>query len=126
MAKKTKLVGRRKLPPKDKRWKKGVSGNPRGRPKKEDCITDLLREESAKVCPSDPKQRTWEQINVTSLIQLAAKGHPTAMRLYWDHMKLSQFTPDGLVTVKLIHEDEKVKDEGEDSDEDDPGDSDTG
>ena len=29
---------------KDGRWKNGVSGNPNGRPKKNLCITDLLKE----------------------------------------------------------------------------------
>jgi len=34
----------RPLPPMETRWKKGVSGNPRGRPKKRDTLTDLIRQ----------------------------------------------------------------------------------
>ena len=54
----------RRLPPAENRWKKGMSGNPRGRPKKKDSLTSLLKEEIKKICPADRQKRTWEELMV--------------------------------------------------------------
>lgn len=40
-------------------WKKGVSGNPNGRPKKEVCITTRQKEMMLEICPFDSQGRTW-------------------------------------------------------------------
>lgn len=42
-------------------WHKGVSGNPHGRPRKEECITNIAREMLGQVCPFDAEKRTWAQ-----------------------------------------------------------------
>ena len=64
----------------EKRWKKGTSGNPRGRPKKKDCLTDLLRDEIQKICPADRERRTWKGLIVRTTLQLAMKRNATALK----------------------------------------------
>ena len=76
----------RQLPPAEKRWKKGVSGNPRGRPKKRDSLTSLLKEEIAKICPADREKRTWMELIVRATLQLALKGNTTALNEVWDRI----------------------------------------
>ena len=76
----------RRMPPKDARWKKGVSGNPRGRPKKQDSLTSLLREEIVKICPADKQNRTWGEIVMRATLQLAMKGNQTALREIWERL----------------------------------------
>src|ERR1035438_3558928 len=76
----------RPLPPAAKRWKKGTSGNPRGRPKKQDCLTNLLREEIKKICPADREKRTWKELVVRATLQLAMTGNATAVKEVWERM----------------------------------------
>ncbi|PYU29202.1 MAG: hypothetical protein DMG31_18180 [Acidobacteria bacterium] len=76
----------RPLPPVETRWKKGASGNPRGRPKKQDCLSQLLREEIQKICPADREKRTWKQLIVFATLQLAMKGNPTALKEVWERL----------------------------------------
>jgi hypothetical protein len=137
MAKEPKLVGRRKLPPEDKRWKKGISGNPRGRPTKQDSLTTLLCELSGTICPADPKQRTWEELLALNTLQLALKGNATALREVWERLagKVPQaaelsIAPDGPVQIQVVYGDEEDKDQGGDKGKhengDDAGSSETG
>ena len=74
------------LPPAEYRWKKGVSGNPRGRPKKSESLTSLLNEEIAKVCPADREKRTWKELVVRATLQLAMKGNATALKEVWERL----------------------------------------
>lgn len=53
-----------RIPPMDKRWKKGVSGNPKGRPAKELSLTSLLKSEIERVCPADKQGRSWLELIV--------------------------------------------------------------
>lgn len=76
----------RPLPPVENRWKRGKSGNPRGRPKKQDCLTQLLREEIKKICPADREKRTWKQLIVFATLQLAMKGNATALKEVWERI----------------------------------------
>ncbi len=76
----------RPLPPVETRWKKGTSGNPRGRPKKQDCLTRLLREEIQKICPADREKRTWKLLIVRATLQLAMKGNATALKEVWERL----------------------------------------
>ena len=76
----------RPLPPVATRWKKGTSGNPRGRPKKQDCLTHLLREEIEKICPADRENRTWKQLIVRATLQLAMKGNAAALKEVWERL----------------------------------------
>lgn len=76
----------RPLPPVENRWKKGKSGNPRGRPKKQDGLTQLLREEIKKICPADREKRTWKQLIVLATLQLAMKGNAAALKELWERI----------------------------------------
>src|SRR5215470_9491412 len=63
------------------RWKQGQSGNPAGRPRKEDCITSLLKEQLAEPNSQDPEKRTWAQCVVAAVLQSAAGGNIRAAGL---------------------------------------------
>ena len=63
------------------RWQKGQSGNPAGRPRKEDCITSLLKEQLVEPKPQDPDKRTWAQCVVDALLQSAVAGNVKAAGL---------------------------------------------
>src|SRR3989338_1442442 len=76
----------RPLPPAETRWRKGVSGNPRGWPKKKDSLTSLLREEIKKICPADRQKRTWKELIVWATLQLAMKGNATALKEVWERL----------------------------------------
>jgi hypothetical protein len=113
LEKEPKLLGRRKLPPENTRWKKGASGNPRGRPTKQDTLTTLLRELSSKICPADPKQRTWEELLALNTLQLALKGNATAFREVWERLEgkvpqkeQTSGSADKTVTIKVVYGDE--------------------
>lgn len=118
MAKKSNPNHGRRLPPVGKRWKKGVSGNPRGRPKKQDCLTSLLKEEINKICPADREQRTWKQLIVLATLQLTLKGNATALKEVWERLdgKILQTEKVQLegseaqkVTIKVVYDDEHEK-----------------
>ena len=103
----------RPQPPADSRWKKGVSGNPRGRPKKQDCLTSLLKEEIAKICPADRQKRTWLELLVLATLQLAMKGNATALKEVWERLdgkvlqtgKVQLSGAEGKpITIKVVYE----------------------
>jgi hypothetical protein len=106
-------------PPAEHRWKKGVSGNPNGRPKKQDSLTNLLREEIAKICPADRENRTWKELVVRATLQLAMKGNATALKEVWERLdgktlqteRLQLGGTDGKqVLIKVVYDDEKERD----------------
>ncbi len=76
----------RRLPPVEMRWKKGQSGNPKGRPKKQDSLTSLIKEEIKKICPADREKRTWKELIVRDTLQLAMKGNATALKEVWERL----------------------------------------
>ena len=86
MEEESKPNDRRRLPPVETRWKKGVSGNPRGRPKKSDSLTSLLKKEIKKICPADRQKRTWEELMVLATLQLAMKGNAAALKEVWERL----------------------------------------
>ncbi len=55
-------------------WGKGVSGNPRGRPRKDLCITSLLKEELDKIPLGEKHNRTWRQLLVLAWLTGAMKN----------------------------------------------------
>ena len=69
-----------------KPWKPGQSGNPRGRPRKHDCLTSLLKEEIEKPCPDDEERRTWKELVVIATMRLAIRGVPVALKEIWQRM----------------------------------------
>ena len=74
----------RPLPPMETRWKKGESGNPRGRPKKKDSLTDALRELLNEACLTDAEKRSWGELFVHSRLRQALKGDAMAAKEIWD------------------------------------------
>lgn len=106
-------------PPIHTRWKKGQSGNPRGRPRKDVCITSLIKEMLDK--PADyiapgatPDDKTWCQMIAKAILLGAAKGNPAMIKELLDRLegKVSQpieSPQDRPFEVKVI---EKVKDYG--------------
>ncbi len=86
MAKESNPNHGRRLPPVEGRWKKGISGNPRGRPKRQDCLTSLLKEEIENICPADRENRTWRELIVRATLQLAMKGNAAALKEVWDRL----------------------------------------
>jgi hypothetical protein len=76
-------------------WRPGESGNRKGRPKKSDCLTDLLRTEIEKIDPDDKEGRTWGERVAVATIQLALQGNSTALREVWS--RLDGQVPQGLV-----------------------------
>lgn len=102
------------LPPAEHRWKKGVSGNPRGRPKKQDNLTSLLKDEIAKICPADREKRTWKELIVRATLQLALKGNATALKEIWERLDSKVLQPERLqlagtegreVKINVVYED---------------------
>ncbi len=77
-----------------KSWKKGQSGNPKGRPRKADCLTSLLKEEIEKIDPDDQQKRTHKELIVIATMALAKKGNATALKEVWERM-------DGRTTNKI-------------------------
>ena len=78
-------------PPKDKRWRPGQSGNPKGRPPKELCLTSRVTERLNQKCPSEvtkatfrfgpPPDRkmgniTWLDVFVERALSFAVSGKP--------------------------------------------------
>ncbi len=45
-------------------WKKGQSGNPKGRPKNGLCLTSIAKAKLGEKAPDDPDGRTWAQLIV--------------------------------------------------------------
>jgi len=76
----------RRLPPVGKRWQKGVSGNPRGRPKKRDSLTSILKEEMGKICLADRERRTMGELIVQAMLREALKGNTTALGEIWERV----------------------------------------
>ena len=106
---------RRPTPPAEHRWKKGVSGNPRGRPKKRDSLTSLLKDEIKKICPADRQKRTWEELMVLATLQLAMKGNAVALKEVWERLdgkivqpeKMQLTGPEGRgVEISVVYENE--------------------
>ncbi len=75
-------------------FKKGVSGNPKGRPKKEDCLTSIMREYLEQFDPKDEQKVTHAELVVVATVELAKKGNAAALKEVWERM-------DGKVKDKL-------------------------
>lgn len=111
---------KRRLPPAEHRWKKGISGNPKGRPKKQDSLTHLLREEIKKICPADRERRTWQELIILATLQLAMKGNGTALKEIWERLdgktlqldRLQSAPPHGKqIVIKVVYVDQDTPNE---------------
>ena len=87
-----------KKPPKHSQFKKGQSGNPKGRPKGvQNLATDLQDELSAKVEITEDgqtKEVTKRKAMVKQLMQKAIKGDPKSIDVVFKHyltMELAKF-----------------------------------
>jgi hypothetical protein len=67
-------------PPVETRWKPGQSGNPKGRPKKEESLADLLNELVNALCPTDPEGRSYAELIARSLVHQGLKGNLGAIK----------------------------------------------
>jgi hypothetical protein len=79
-------------PPQSTRFKKGVSGNPRGRPKTSQqklgsVMTDVLNREIEYMEAGRPKRASIMEVIITQLVSRAAKGDVAAGRMI---LKLKQ------------------------------------
>ncbi len=107
-----------RLVSKPTQFKKGVSGNPKGRPKKEDCLTSLLQEELAKIDPEDKHKRTHAELVVLATIRLARKGNAAALREVWersdgkvkDRLEVKETMSDQAVLLSEVFTLEELKD----------------
>lgn len=71
---------------KGEQWKKGKSGNPRGRPRKMQSLTSLFKQELEKPCPADSQGRTWKELVALAIVQHAMKGNAQLLREFWDRL----------------------------------------
>ena len=72
-------------------WKKGKSGNPNGRPRKEACITTVLQSRMGVVPQIDiggkVNTKTWAELIADSLLVNAYKGNAAAMHELMDRIE---------------------------------------
>lgn len=61
------------------RWKKGVSGNPSGRPKSK-TLSDAYKHKLEEIVPNDAEERTWAELIAEGQIRDAVKGNVQAAR----------------------------------------------
>ena len=80
-------------PPLGRRFQKGRSGNPKGRPPNKSCLTALLREELDKASPEDKEGKSYAELIVQSMIRLAIEGNSTALKEIWDRIDGKTTTP---------------------------------
>ena len=60
------------------RFRKGVSGNPGGRPRSR-LLSEALRNRLGEIKADDPEKRSWAEIIAINLIELAASKSPGAV-----------------------------------------------
>lgn len=82
MAKTTdKQTGNRRQPPKNgKKWQKGQSGNPNGRPRKDICLTSKIKE----LLEREPER--LEELAL-AVINNTVKGNPGFLKELWQHLE---------------------------------------
>jgi len=87
-------VGYRK-PPVHTRFRKGVSGNPRGRPRRKTDLASLLSEALDRRRASEPRQsRTQREAIVAALVEKSAAGDLRAAKLLFELMRQAGPVPE--------------------------------
>jgi len=66
-------------------FKKGESGNPDGRPKKEESLTDLMREFLRKI--PEGEKKTYKELFIRKCFSIAMKGDIAAMKMIWNYLE---------------------------------------
>jgi len=74
------------MPREDTQFKKGMVANPKGRPKKQDCIRDMLREELAGTVEVNGETITKAQFIAKKAFALAATGDLAAIKYLSDQV----------------------------------------
>jgi len=102
------------------KWEAGQSGNPHGRPRKDNALSDLLRKALGKTGEDGVRNR--ESI-VGEVVRLARLGEEWAVKLVWDRIEgrpaqAVQLTDGegGPALIRVIGEARKLAEENEDSD----------
>ena len=95
-------------------FKKGEVANPLGRPPKELCITDILREQLGTPCPYAP-DKTWAEWLARKALELASKN-PVYFRELLDRVEgrvaqpIQQDITSRVLNITVVVESEKTKD----------------
>ena len=95
-------------------FKKGEVANPFGRPLKELCITDILREQLGTPCPYAPG-KTWAEWLARRALELASKN-PTYFRELLDRVEgrvaqpIQQDITGKILSVTVVVESDQTKD----------------
>jgi hypothetical protein len=96
-----------KNPPKSGQFKKGQSGNPRGKPKKKknsfkEDVEEILN--STAEIKGTGKKEVVRKIVLKNLIAKATKGDPTALKYVFPLLKMTDDSPE----MEILPEDEKI------------------
>jgi hypothetical protein len=93
-----------KKPPKESQFKKGKSGNPSGRPRREPSLVHVLRKVSRQVVhtkgPDGPRRMSKLEASVTQLVNKAVTGDMKAMKVWLQW--LSRF-PELITNPEIIN-----------------------
>jgi hypothetical protein len=71
---------------------KGEVRNPKGRPRKEYCLTSMIKSELDKIPPGEKQGRTWMELIVLAILKSVLKGNPAVIKEVWERLegKVSQ------------------------------------
>ncbi len=86
----------------------GKSGNPNGPPKKETCLTSLLKEQINTIPPGEKQGRTWRQLLVLAWLTGSMKN-PVLLKELLDRVDGKVLQPIGggdgqAIPVRIIYE----------------------
>ncbi|MBW2991993.1 hypothetical protein KY345_02125 [Candidatus Woesearchaeota archaeon] len=79
-------------------WKPGISGNPNGRPKKNETITDIVKNTLRREVETREGRRQLRELFSQKVIEMALKGDIQAIKLIWNY---DSGMPDKLIEHKI-------------------------
>ena len=92
----------------DNQWEKGKSGNPKGRPKKEYCLTDILKEQGNIEDVETPQcMISRKQAIAKKLWALAMSGDISALKYLYDRI---DGTPKQTIATAITQIDNPIHD----------------